>query len=277
MESRGSSIRSAARATFSAPKRVPIRWRLAGGSALLTLVILCGFAGAVGTLTAQRIHSDFDNQVRSAADRLRDRLIVHTSLRNEVYVDSPGLNTFGGAANAAIKIVYSDGQVIKESDGAPEWLGPPTLGGTVELRGYRIENRRVPVTANIDDHFVGYVYMQYARPLADVQATVNRVRFFLLVGVLSGAGLALLAGLWIAHARDGADRRADRGRARDRAHARPRPPRPHDGGRRRGRRAVAHARRTCSSRSTRRARSRSPRCSASASSSPTPPTSCARR
>ena len=65
MESRGSSIRSAARATFSAPKRVPIRWRLAGGSALLTLVILCGFAGAVGTLTAQRIHSDFDTQVRA--------------------------------------------------------------------------------------------------------------------------------------------------------------------------------------------------------------------
>ena len=198
MESPGSSIRSAARATFSAPRRVPIRWRLAGGSALLTLVILSGFAGAVGTLTAQRIHSDFDTQVRSSADRLRDRLVVHTSLRNEVYVDSPGLNTFGGASNAAIKVVYSDGQVIKESDGAPEWLGPPTLGSSVELGGYRVENRRVPVTANIDDHFVGYVYMQYARPLGDVQATVNRVRFFLLIGVLSGAGLALLAGLWIA-------------------------------------------------------------------------------
>ena len=54
--SRGSSIRSAAQATFSAPRQVPIRWRLAGGSALLTLVILCGFAGAVGALTSQRIH-----------------------------------------------------------------------------------------------------------------------------------------------------------------------------------------------------------------------------
>ena len=243
MESPGSSIRSAARATFSAPKRVPIRWRLAGGSALLTLVILCGFAGAVGTLTAQRIHSDFDTQVRSAADRLRDRLIVHTSLRNEVYVDSPGLNTFGGAANAAIKIVYSDGQVIKESDGAPEWLGPPTLGGTVELRGYRIENRRVPVTANIDDHFVGYVYMQYARPLADVQATVNRVRFFLARRRAQRRRARAPRRPVDRDARDGADRRADGGRARDRAHARPRPPRPHDGGRRRGRGAVAHARR----------------------------------
>jgi two-component system OmpR family sensor kinase len=198
VESPGSSIRSAARATFFAPKRVPIRWRLAGGSALLTLVILCGFAGAVGTLTARRIHSDFDTQVRSAADRLRDRLVVHTSLQNEVYVESPGLDTFGGASNAAIKVVYRDGQVIKQSRGAPRWLGPPTLGATVELGGYRVENRRVVVTANIDDHLVGYVYMQYARPLGDVQATVNRVRFFLLVGVLGGAGLALLAGLWIA-------------------------------------------------------------------------------
>jgi signal transduction histidine kinase len=198
VESRGSSIRSAARATFSAPKRVPIRWRLAGGSALLTLVILCGFAGAVGTLTAQRIHSDFDTQVRSSADRLRDRLVVHTSLQNEVYVESPGLDTFGGASNAAIKVLYGTGEVIRESKGAPDWLGPPTIGSTVELGGWRIENRRVQVTANTDDHFVGYVYMQYARPLGDVKATVNRVRFFLLVGVLSGAGLALLAGLWIA-------------------------------------------------------------------------------
>src|SRR3954447_26904660 len=65
--SRASSIRSAAQATFSAPRQVPIRWRLAGGSALLTLVILCGFAGAVGGLTSQRLHQDFNREVRDAA------------------------------------------------------------------------------------------------------------------------------------------------------------------------------------------------------------------
>ena len=198
MESHVSSIRSAARATFSAPKRVPIRWRLAGGSALLTLVILCGFAGAVGTLTTGRIHSDFDTQVRSAADRLRDRLVVHTSITNDVYVESPGLTTFVSGSNAAAKVLSADGRVIKQSSDAPEWLGLPTLGSSLEFNGYRVENRRVIVTRNFDDFQVGYVYMQYARPLADVEATINRVRFFLLVGVLSGAGLALLAGLWIA-------------------------------------------------------------------------------
>ena len=42
MASLGSSTRSAARATFSAYRSVPIRWRLAGGSAVLTFVILAG-------------------------------------------------------------------------------------------------------------------------------------------------------------------------------------------------------------------------------------------
>ena len=65
--SRASSIRSAAQATFSAPRQVPIRWRLAGGSALLTLVILCGFAGAVGGLTSMRLHEDFEREVERAA------------------------------------------------------------------------------------------------------------------------------------------------------------------------------------------------------------------
>ena len=53
MESPVSSIRSAARGTYSAYRRLPIRWRLAGGSAALTLVILCGFAVVVGVLTTR--------------------------------------------------------------------------------------------------------------------------------------------------------------------------------------------------------------------------------
>ena len=57
MASLGSYIRSAARATFSAYRSVPIRWRLAGGSAALTLVILAGFATIVGTLTNRQVRS----------------------------------------------------------------------------------------------------------------------------------------------------------------------------------------------------------------------------
>ena len=71
MASLGSSIRSAAQATSSAYRRLPIRWRLAGGSAALTLVILCGFAAIVGVLTTRRIQSDFSRQVVAAADELQ--------------------------------------------------------------------------------------------------------------------------------------------------------------------------------------------------------------
>src|SRR6201995_4560324 len=69
-----SSIRSAARATYSAYKRQPIRWRLAGGSAALTLVILCGFAVIVGTLTTRAIYDNFNRQVASTADKLSNQL-----------------------------------------------------------------------------------------------------------------------------------------------------------------------------------------------------------
>ena len=41
----------------------------------------------------------------------------------------------------------------------------------------------------------GRIYIQYARRLSDVQATANRVKVFLGLGVLGGAALALLAGL----------------------------------------------------------------------------------
>ena len=63
-------LASACRRSFD---RLPIRMRLAGVSALLTFVILCGFAVAVGSLTVHRIRADFDREVsedgRAAARR----------------------------------------------------------------------------------------------------------------------------------------------------------------------------------------------------------------
>ena len=84
MASLGSSIRSAARATSSAYRRLPIRWRLAGGSAALTLVILCGFAVIVGVLTTRRIQSDFSRQVAAAADELAREVRLKVAEREEL-------------------------------------------------------------------------------------------------------------------------------------------------------------------------------------------------
>src|SRR3954452_7167068 len=101
-----SSIRSAARATSSAYRRVPIRWRLAGGSALLTLIILCGFAVIVGVLTTGRIVDDFDRQVQDSANRIANdaRLHVASVRGNTVVRPSPGglnLASYAAAQGAA--------------------------------------------------------------------------------------------------------------------------------------------------------------------------------
>src|SRR5919204_5944728 len=66
-----SFTRSAAQATSSAYKRLPIRWRLAGGSALLTLVILLGFAAIVGVLTTRQLRNDFNREVAESATELQ--------------------------------------------------------------------------------------------------------------------------------------------------------------------------------------------------------------
>ena len=199
--SRVSSIRSAAQATYSAPRQMPIRWRLAGGSALLTLVILCGFAGAVGGLTSKRIYADFDQQVESAANVLQAKVHYTSPVldprTNRYHLDglSPDLDQVAPGTGTIIRIVNAEGRVLN-STAQTRSFGPPTER-TVEKDGYRIETRALPTTLG-DLPLLERFFIQYARPLAPVEATVGRLRLFLIIGVLSGAGLALLAGLMVA-------------------------------------------------------------------------------
>ena len=130
MESRDSSIRSAARATSSAYKRLPIRWRLAGGSAALTLVILCGFAVIVGVLTTRQIHDDFRREVAESADRLarQARLrLDYDQQGNPVVRSVPGeidLDDFASSSGAAIRVITVDDLVGFATAKAPDF-GPP--------------------------------------------------------------------------------------------------------------------------------------------------------
>ena len=50
--------------------------RLAGVSALLTFVILCAFAVAIGSFTVHRVRSDFNRQVTDTANQLASQLNI---------------------------------------------------------------------------------------------------------------------------------------------------------------------------------------------------------
>jgi two-component system, OmpR family, sensor kinase len=187
-----SSIRSAARATYSAYRRLPIRWRLAGGSAALTLVILCGFAAIVGVLTTRQIHEDFHNEVASSADKLEQeaqlRMVVSNG-RVELRPtrNSTDLDDFAASSNAAIRVITEDDLIGYQTPHAPDFGVPSPR--TFEFDGWRVENRRVDVIPG--DRW----WIQYARKVSEVEDTAARVKVFLAFGVLGGALLALLAGL----------------------------------------------------------------------------------
>jgi signal transduction histidine kinase len=192
--SRGSSIRSAARATFSAHRRIPIRWRLAGGSALLTLIILCGFAIAVGALTSERIHDDFEQDVKNTAEELRAQVGV-TVGPGDALNFRPNLRSVVGGEDEAARIIHAQtGRVLRftklERDRVPD-LGPPIARST-EIDGWYVENRTKSFEGGLT------LFIQYGRRLDSVEATVREFRLFLIGGVIGGAGLALLAGLVVA-------------------------------------------------------------------------------
>lgn len=187
-----SFTRSAARATssarrrlFSAYRRIPIRWRLAGGSAILTATILCGFAVIVGVLTTRQIRDDFNDQVRAAATDLRERLQVRPG--QDPTCRGPDLDVYGIADSAQIRVVTLDGILLCKTKGAPDFGIP--RDEAAEIAGYKVESRVIPVPP------LGQAVVQYARPFSDVKHTMRRVRFFLFLGVVGGTLLALLAGL----------------------------------------------------------------------------------
>jgi signal transduction histidine kinase len=204
----GSYIRSAARGTYSAYRSVPIRWRLAGGSAALTFVILASFAVIVGVLTNRQVRSQFDNQLTATAGRLAGEVRdAHLRIGYAHFqCGTLSLGSFAEAENAQIRIFDSENQrlLCTQNDiGGPKSKPIHThLFDTVPAgrtspfpqSGYRVFVRdgikaAAPTGAQLT--------LLYAQPLSDINQTLARVQAFLLLGVLGGAVLALLAGLFV--------------------------------------------------------------------------------
>jgi signal transduction histidine kinase len=185
---------------------VPVRWRLAGGSAALTFVILAAFAAGVGVLTTNQLRSQFRNQVEGAAASLHRQLSSGASRLTwsiqdvQLPCDTASLKEYVAAAHAQIRIFNRFGTQLctqnqfktkgaKPPTATPLFL-PPTSRGTIpnEL-GY------IAVVSQLKVRPKGEVWLLYAQPLSDLDHTLARVRLFLLLGVLGGTVLALLAGL----------------------------------------------------------------------------------
>ena len=177
-------------------ERLPIRWRLAGASALLTFVILLAFAVVIGQLTAARVRSDFGNETRAATADLTERL--HITVYGNSTLIQPPLDLYAAPTHAVIRIVRQlNGALIGSTKGAPN-LGPLYASGTYFIRGYRVEVR--PAVLQSEDPQVGdlAVWVEYGRKVSDLEATIRRIRLFLTLGVFAGTLLALAAGLMLA-------------------------------------------------------------------------------
>ncbi len=205
MASPGSYIRSAARATFSAYRSVPIRWRLAGGSAALTFVILAGFATIVGVLINRQVRAQFNEQQNSNALNLYQALDNRLKDINiGLDCDSPQihLGDYARFERAQIRIFDStDGTLQCDNtnirgrnaplDPSLFSQAPSVTSGTFQSNGYRAVVRQMRVAPT------GKVTLLYALPLSDVDHTIAEVQVFLLLGVLGGTVAALLAGLFV--------------------------------------------------------------------------------
>jgi signal transduction histidine kinase len=175
--------------------RQPIRWRLAGVSALLTFTILCAFALVVGSLTVHRIRTNFDREVAVAGDNVAGLLqpkVVGNYIEGFKLqsLNLGELNHVAESDDAVVRIMSESGNVLASTTGAPN-LG---LSSEADVHGYRVHTRLVALNGPVG----GAVIVQYGRRVSDLNATIARVELLLVLGVLAGTLLALLAGIAIA-------------------------------------------------------------------------------
>ena len=169
---------------------------------MLTFVILCGFAVVIGQLTANRIRSDFNNELAAAVDDLSDRLVDHEPHRGGSYdVGGPDARRLRRGQQRGRSACWTpSGQIREQTRGAPNF-GLPLPGRSAQIDDFRVETRERQIellTRTSADALLDLLTVQYARPVSDIERTVARVRIFLALGVLGGTALALAAGLWIA-------------------------------------------------------------------------------
>jgi len=172
---------------------LPIRWRLAVTSAILTFAILLAFALVIGFFTVREMRADFDEEIRQNADLIEDRVRIERTVEGTFRIAGRDeLVELASADDVVIRILNARLAEIAGTRGAPD-LGTPS-SDVRDVGDYRVTSRE------LDRPFadVPVAYVQYAKDRASLTSTVRRLRVFLALGVLGGGALALLAGLAVA-------------------------------------------------------------------------------
>ena len=170
-------------------RRWPVRWRLAGVSAGLTLLILVIFALVVGRLATDRVKDDFHQELLSVASQLRGQIQLG-SIDTETETGRNLLQLLQ-SGDALVRIVDATGNVL-DPDGAPPILGPPHPEAVQQVGNFEV------ATLPLELNAIPPTYLQYARSRDSLEDTLNKLWLFLAFGVVGGTVLAALAGLAVA-------------------------------------------------------------------------------
>jgi two-component system, OmpR family, sensor kinase len=174
---------------IATPQRWPVRWRLAAVSAMLTLIILVGFAAVVGRLTANKLESDFRDDLRATASEIALKIEL---ARASGSLDVQGLRPLMSEGDH-FRVVDATGRELDPVAPHSPDLGPPDPEEIRSVGPYEV------ATAEITTGQVGFpLFVQYAQNHEDVQTTIDRLWLFLAAGVFVGTVLAYLAGLAVA-------------------------------------------------------------------------------
>jgi two-component system, OmpR family, sensor kinase len=174
---------------------------------VLTFVILAAFAAVVGVFTTREVVGQFNDEVRTAADQLHQDLnknLIFTNGKHPSLANcdrTVRLSDYASAEHAQIRIFdEATGQAlcnqndvkikgVEAQPATPFFGSPPLANGMYTQAGYRAAVRELSAQP------AHPLILLYARPLSDIDHTLAKVRFLLLLGIVGGSALALLAGL----------------------------------------------------------------------------------
>jgi two-component system, OmpR family, sensor kinase len=149
------------------------------------------FGAVIGEVASQRIRSDFNREVDGAAQTLAAELRIVNTPTGSYLIRGPGLDDFALSNDATVRVFDATGALLTQSTDAAD-LGPPREG-VATIDGMRVATTRI---AGGSGSLTGFV--QYARRVDHLDATIERLWLFIAAGVLGGTLLASLAGAAVA-------------------------------------------------------------------------------